>query len=64
MKTVRVVCAHDCPDRCLLMVDVDGGCVLRARRELHGKFVALADVAHEVVADLLDRRGEVALGDG
>ena len=29
METVRVVCAHDCPDMCSLLVQVEGGRVLR-----------------------------------
>ena len=29
METVRVVCAHDCPDMCSLLAHVDGGKVVR-----------------------------------
>ena len=31
MKSVRAVCAHDCPDMCSLVVDVDDGKVVRVQ---------------------------------
>jgi len=31
MKTVRIVCAHDCPDMCSLLAEVEGGRVRRIR---------------------------------
>jgi anaerobic selenocysteine-containing dehydrogenase len=40
METVRVVCAHDCPDMCSLMVDVEGDRVLRVRGDAEQSFTA------------------------
>lgn len=31
MKTVRVVCAHDCPDMCSLLAHVEGDRVIRVQ---------------------------------
>ena len=40
MKTVRVVCAHDCPDMCSLLAEVEGGRVLRVRGDPDQPFTA------------------------
>jgi len=31
VETVRVVCAHDCPDMCSLLAEVEDGRVLRIK---------------------------------
>ncbi|MGE0257219.1 MAG: molybdopterin-dependent oxidoreductase [Alphaproteobacteria bacterium] len=40
METVRVVCAHDCPDMCSLLAEVDNGRVLRVRGDPEQPFTA------------------------
>src|SRR4029077_15131050 len=40
VKTVRVVCAHDCPDMCSLLAEVEGGRVLRVRGDPEQPFTA------------------------
>jgi anaerobic selenocysteine-containing dehydrogenase len=40
METVRVVCAHDCPDMCSLLAEVEGGRVLRIKGDPEQKFTA------------------------
>ena len=40
METVRVVCAHDCPDMCSLLADVEDGRVLRVRGDPGHSFTA------------------------
>jgi len=40
VKTVRVVCAHDCPDMCSLLAEVEGGRVLRVRGDPDQPFTA------------------------
>ncbi len=40
MQTVRVVCAHDCPDMCSLLAEVEGGRVLRVRGDCDQPFTA------------------------
>ncbi|HEX2151557.1 MAG TPA: molybdopterin-dependent oxidoreductase, partial [Stellaceae bacterium] len=40
METVRVVCAHDCPDMCSLLADVEKGRVLRVRGDPGQPFTA------------------------
>ena len=40
MKTVRVVCAHDCPDMCSLLAEVDGGRVVRIKGDPQQPFTA------------------------
>jgi anaerobic selenocysteine-containing dehydrogenase len=40
METVRVVCAHDCPDMCSLLAEVEGGRVLRVRGDPEHPFTA------------------------
>ena len=40
METVRVVCAHDCPDMCSLLADVEDGRVLRVRGDPEQPFTA------------------------
>jgi anaerobic selenocysteine-containing dehydrogenase len=40
METVRVVCAHDCPDMCSLLAEVEGGRVLRVRGDPEQPFTA------------------------
>ena len=40
METVRVVCAHDCPDMCSLLVDTEGDRVLRVRGDTEQPFTA------------------------
>jgi anaerobic selenocysteine-containing dehydrogenase len=40
VETVRVVCAHDCPDMCSLLAEVEGGRVLRVRGDPEQPFTA------------------------
>ncbi len=40
METVRVVCAHDCPDMCSLLAEVENGRVLRVRGDPEQPFTA------------------------
>ena len=40
METVRVVCAHDCPDMCSLLAEVEDGRVRRVRGDPEHKFTA------------------------
>ncbi len=40
MDTVRVVCAHDCPDMCSLLVEVEGDRVLRVRGDTEQPYTA------------------------
>src|SRR2546421_5243241 len=40
METVRVVCAHDCPDMCSLLAEVEDGRVLRVRGDPDHPFTA------------------------
>ncbi len=40
MNTVRVVCAHDCPDMCSLLVEVEGNRVLRVRGDAEQPYTA------------------------
>ncbi|MDP1967418.1 MAG: molybdopterin-dependent oxidoreductase [Reyranella sp.] len=40
MKSVRVVCAHDCPDMCSLIVHVDGGKVVRVQGDADHPYTA------------------------
>jgi anaerobic selenocysteine-containing dehydrogenase len=40
METVRVVCAHDCPDMCSLLVEVEDGRVRRMRGDPEQPFTA------------------------
>lgn len=40
MQTVRVVCAHDCPDMCSLVVQVENGRVLKVAGDPEQKFTA------------------------
>jgi anaerobic selenocysteine-containing dehydrogenase len=40
METVRVVCAHDCPDMCSLVVQVENGRVLRVAGDPEQPFTA------------------------
>jgi anaerobic selenocysteine-containing dehydrogenase len=40
METVRVVCAHDCPDMCSLLAEVEDGRVLRVRGDPEHPFTA------------------------
>lgn len=40
METVRVVCAHDCPDMCSLLVQVEAGRVLRVGGDPEQPFTA------------------------
>ena len=40
METVRVVCAHDCPDMCSLLAEVEDGRVLRVRGDPGQPFTA------------------------
>ena len=40
MKTVRVVCAHDCPDMCSLLAEVKDGRVLRIKGDPDQPFTA------------------------
>ena len=40
METVRVVCAHDCPDMCSLLAEVEGGRVKRIKGDPAQPFTA------------------------
>src|SRR5436309_774357 len=40
LETVRVVCAHDCPDMCSLLAEVEGGRVLRIKGDPDQPFTA------------------------
>ncbi len=40
METVRVVCAHDCPDMCSLLAEIEGGRVLRVKGDPEQPFTA------------------------
>src|ERR1041385_2226787 len=40
VETVRVVCAHDCPDMCSLLAEVEGGRVKRIKGDPEQKFTA------------------------
>jgi anaerobic selenocysteine-containing dehydrogenase len=40
LETVRVVCAHDCPDMCSLLAEVDNGRVLRIKGDPKQPFTA------------------------
>lgn len=40
METIRVVCAHDCPDLCSLLVTVDNGQVVQVRGDPDHPFTA------------------------
>src|SRR5207245_9067584 len=40
VETVRVVCAHDCPDMCSLLAEVEGGRVLRIKGDPEQPFTA------------------------
>ncbi len=40
METIRVVCAHDCPDMCSLVVQVENGSVLRVAGDPEQPFTA------------------------
>ena len=40
METVRVVCAHDCPDMCSLLAEVEGGRVVRIKGDPEQPFTA------------------------
>src|ERR1051326_9032467 len=40
METVRIVCAHDCPDMCSLLAEVDDGRVLRIKGDPEQPFTA------------------------
>ena len=40
MNSVRVVCAHDCPDMCSLIVHVDGGKVVRVQGDADHPYTA------------------------
>src|SRR5216684_404769 len=40
MQTIRVVCAHDCPDMCSLLAEVEGGRVVRVRGDPDQPFTA------------------------
>jgi anaerobic selenocysteine-containing dehydrogenase len=40
METIRVVCAHDCPDMCSLLAEVDGGRVVRIKGDPDHSFTA------------------------
>jgi anaerobic selenocysteine-containing dehydrogenase len=40
VETVRVVCAHDCPDMCSLLAEVEDGRVLRVRGDPEQPFTA------------------------
>ncbi len=40
MKTIRVVCAHDCPDMCSLLAEVEDGRVLRIKGDPEQPFTA------------------------
>src|ERR1044071_7728195 len=40
METIRTVCAHDCPDMCSLLAEVENGRVLRVRGDPEQPFTA------------------------
>src|SRR5260221_4147373 len=40
METVRIVCAHDCPDMCSLLAEVEGGRVMRIKGDPDQPFTA------------------------
>src|SRR5713101_5463021 len=40
METVRIVCAHDCPDMCSLLAEVEDGCVKRIKGDPDQPFTA------------------------
>src|SRR5881392_3161808 len=40
LETVRVVCAHDCPDMCSLLAEVEDGRVLRVKGDPEQPFTA------------------------
>src|ERR1051326_4346361 len=40
METVRIVCAHDCPDMCSLLAEVEDGRVLRIKGDPEQPFTA------------------------
>src|SRR3984893_15914488 len=40
METIRIVCAHDCPDMCSLLVDVEDGRVKRIKGDPEQPFTA------------------------
>src|SRR5437762_7938427 len=40
MDTVRIVCAHDCPDMCSLLAEVEGGRVVRIKGDPEQPFTA------------------------
>ena len=40
LETVRVVCAHDCPDMCSLLAEVENGRVLRVKGDREQPFTA------------------------
>jgi anaerobic selenocysteine-containing dehydrogenase len=40
VETVRVVCAHDCPDMCSLLAEVEDGRVLRIKGDPEQPFTA------------------------
>src|SRR4029079_11652741 len=40
METVRIVCAHDCPDMCSLLAEVEDGRVLRIAGDPEQPFTA------------------------
>ena len=40
METVRVVCAHDCPDMCSLLAEVEGGRIRRIKGDPEQPFTA------------------------
>src|ERR1700685_3835982 len=40
MQTIRVVCAHDCPDSCSLLVKVENGQVVQVRGDPDHPFTA------------------------
>ena len=40
METVRVVCAHDCPDMCSLLAEVEDGRILRIKGDPDHQFTA------------------------
>ncbi|HUI34982.1 MAG TPA: molybdopterin oxidoreductase family protein, partial [Stellaceae bacterium] len=40
METIRAVCAHDCPDMCSLLVEVENGRVQRIKGDPDQPFTA------------------------
>ena len=40
MKTIRTVCAHDCPDQCSLLAQVDGDRVVKIQGDPDHPFTA------------------------